>query len=121
MTITVDAPLMLWDDSARTRLTDPVTSHKAADQSAHGLSELRLHVLELVRQEGQAIGSELNDLYSLRAARNDWPRAAWDSPRKRAGELAADGYLEVIGFRTGSSNTQERIFKLSLKGTEVFA
>jgi hypothetical protein len=55
-------------------------------------------VLLLVKQEGELTGAELNDLFSLRAARHGWDTYAWDSPRKRAGELAADGFLHITNI-----------------------
>lgn len=124
MTITADnslfdwglLPMILPDDSARSRRSDPTTSHMAADRSAHTLTKLRLAVLALVRQEPLAVGSELNEMYRLRFERNGWPKAAWDSPRKRAGELAEDGLLLVVGVRAG-----ERQFVISAAGLDVIA
>ena len=103
-------------DSARARRSDPLTSHEAADRSAHTLTKLRRAVLALVLQEPSSIGSELNAMYELRYARNGWPKAAWDSPRKRAGELAEDGLLLVAGSRAG-----ERQFVISIIGMDVIA
>lgn len=83
------------DDTARTRRDDPLSSHVAADRSQMTLPEAKAAVLLLVRQEGELSGAELNDLFSLRAARHGWNVYAWDSPRKRAGELAKNGQLII--------------------------
>ena len=89
------AQIVMADDTARTRRTDPLSSHVAADRSQRTIAEVKAAVIALIRQEGELSGAELNDLYSLRAARNGWDECAWDSPRKRAGELARDGDLAV--------------------------
>ena len=124
MTITADPtlfdlevrPMIRPNDTARVRRSDPLVSHMAADSSAHTLTKLRLAVLALVRQEPLAVGSELNEMYKIRYIRNGWPKAAWDSPRKRAGELAEDGLLLAIGTRGG-----ERQFIISATGLDVIA
>ena len=116
MTITDLPPLLFSDDWARTRATDPSTSHAAADQSQGGLSPLRLAVLRLIRNNPGVIGSEINDLFHLAVARGLISKgAAWDSPRKRAGELAPL-YVDVTGERVGHSNTPEREFTINDRG-----
>ena len=107
-------PMIRPDDTARARRSDPIESHQAADRSAHTLSKLRLAVLTLVREEPLSIGSELNSLYRLRFDRRGWPKAAYDSPRKRSGELAEDGLLIIAGSRDG-----ERMFIISEAGLKV--
>jgi len=94
-------PMPLAGDTARTRTTDPVTSHQAADKSQARIKETKMCVLRLIRQEGSLTGQEVNDLYLLRASRSDWPAAKYDTPRKRAFELLADGFLAVLGERDG--------------------
>lgn len=89
------AQIVMAGDTARARLGDPLSSHVAADRSQRTVAEVKAAVIALIRQEGELSGAELNDLYSLRAARNGWNECAWDSPRKRAGELAKDGALAV--------------------------
>lgn len=83
-------------DTARVRLGDPVSSHVGADRSQRTIAEVKAAVIALIRQEGELSGAELNDLYSLRAARNGWDECAWDSPRKRAGELARERQLAIV-------------------------
>lgn len=94
-TIHATRPPIVFDDTARTRRTDPLSSHVGADKSQRTIEQVKAAVVALVRQEGELSGAELNDLYSLRAARNGWDDCAWDSPRKRAGELAKEGVLIV--------------------------
>ena len=116
MTMT-DTPMLFSDlDFPRTRATDPITSHAAADQSQAGISPLRLAVLRIIRMNPGVIGSEVNDLYALEVSRDRAPRAAWDSPRKRSAELAADGLVDVTGIRPGASNKGERQFTINDRG-----
>lgn len=119
MALTV--PAILPDgDRARTRKSDPSTSHLAADVSQRHLHETKLHVLKVVSAHGPLVGSEINDLYVFMASRLGWRRVAWDSPRKRAGELAADGYLVVAGTRpVEGTSLEESIYELSPKGARV--
>ena len=91
-------------DTPRTRRGDRDNSHIAADASARSIRETKLRVLQIVMQEGPIIGAEINDLYDLRRARNGWREIHVDSPRKRAGELAADGLLEIVGDRVNPAN-----------------
>lgn len=119
MTVT-DLPPMLFSDLdiPRTRATDPTTSHMAADQSQGGITPLRLAVLRIIRYNPGVIGSELNDMYQLEVSRDRAPKAAWDSARKRAGELAGEdfGLVDVTGTRPGQPNHGEREFTINDRG-----
>jgi len=109
VTLTAETPMLFSDlDFPRTRATDPPTSHAAADQSQAGITPLRLAVLRLIRYNPGAIGSELNDLYQIEVSRDRAPMAAWDSPRKRAGELHDAHLVDVTGTRPGLTNKGER-------------
>jgi len=89
-------PQIFPDDTARTRLTDPLSSHVAADESAATVRDVADAVLQILLVVDCADGQALNILYrELRAARG-WRECAYDSPRKRAGELARDGELVVL-------------------------
>ena len=130
MTITEMIPLwesdvpqiVMLGDTARTRKTDPHTSHLAGDVSAHGLRDAKTRVLELVSVHAPVTGSELNDLYRLTADRVGWRRLAWDSPRKRASELARDGFLEVVGAQTAAGNNlPESAYGITDKGRTALA
>jgi len=114
-------PPMLWDDDTpRARSTDPATSHLAADVSQAGLKEAKLRVLELVRVHQPVAGSHLNEIYRVEAPRCGWKPLAYDSPRKRASELAADGYLEIVDRSTSDGNhLPEAIYGLTEKGRAV--
>jgi hypothetical protein len=112
--------MVLDGDSPRTRESDPVSSHIAADVSQRRLHETKSHVLQLIAENGRLVGTELNDLYLLAAARRGWRQVAFDSPRKRAGELAADGLLEVDGYGTSDGNhLPEAIYTLSVRGAAL--
>jgi hypothetical protein len=99
-------------DEPRTRRTDPATSHMAGDKSQATIHESRAAVLALVRQEGMLTGSEANELYRLRWERNGWPQIAWDSPRKRMGDLHRDGLLLIVN--DGAPRGTEREYREAL-------
>ena len=83
-------------DEPRARISDPATSHMAADKSAETKAAVRAALLTLLRQEQTLTGSEANELYRLRRERNGWPEVHSDSPRKRLGDLAREGGAVVI-------------------------
>lgn len=109
--------IVMEADSARTRRNDPANSHTAADRSARNMHQIKLSILQLINQESMLSGEELNDLYSLRTPRNDWPAAKFDTPRKRAGELFLDGYL----MDTSTPDDNCRTYCLTEKGLEAIA
>lgn len=88
-------PRILPDDTARTRRTDPLSSHKAGDRSQTSRSRVRAAVLTLIGSYGPQTGNDLNDLYRQYRPHHGWPTVSYDSPRKRAGELARDRELVV--------------------------
>ena len=100
--------LPLWDDDVpligstfnidepRTRRHDPLPSHVAADKSATNRAAVKTAILELVHILGHADGNQLNTSYQLLQNKYGWPVVASESPRKRAGELAADGLLIIL-------------------------
>jgi hypothetical protein len=81
------------DDTARTRRTDPLPSHVAGDTSQGTKKRVADAVMVIVRDWGPCNGEQINTYYAL--APNRFGTAATDSPRKRAGELASDGLLEI--------------------------
>lgn len=114
MSTSILPQIVIEGDNARTRVTDPTTSHHAADRSQARIKETKMCVLRLIRQEASLTGQEINDLYELRASRSDWPAAKYDTPRKRAFELLADGFLQVVGERDGG-----RELSLTAKGCDA--
>lgn len=116
-----DIPQIVMNgDHARVGRNDPVTSHIAADVSQRSIKQTKIAVLELVMQEGELVGSEINDLYRLRASRHGWGRIAFDTPRKRAGELAEDGYLDIVDQRPAEGNhLPESTYAITAKGRAV--
>jgi hypothetical protein len=105
-------PILYMQDRPRVHRNDPLTSHLAGDVSQLGLTKTKARVLELVTIHQPVTGTELNDLYRLTAARLNWPTVAWDSPRKRAGEMAADGVLEIVGAQVGVNGQMEAAYKV---------
>lgn len=87
-------PMVTDGDTPRARLVDPLASHKAADASQPALKIVRALVLELVAEYGGHVtGVQLNDIYEGEQHGRGWPLVRWDTPRKRAGELAKAGLL----------------------------
>lgn len=99
-------PPMLWDDdSPRARVTDPDTSQRAADKSQASRALVRSRVLHILAYQGrQLTGNQINDHYVLYFGRD----VHFDSPRKRAGELVADGLAVRV----------EGVYHLTAKGIE---
>lgn len=113
-------PLILINgDKPRTRRTDPHTSHVAGDMSQAGISSTKVHVMDLLHVHGWLSASALNDQYQFAASRMGWTGVALDSPRKRAGELVEDGYVEVIDEHPGLYGVPESVYALTEKGKRV--
>jgi hypothetical protein len=113
--------IVLDGDRARTRRTDPTTSHQAADVSQRTLKAAKVAILRIIHNNPGVTGTDLNDLYLFFRARHTWvPVIAWDSPRKRAGELVDDGYLvaEMSG-RRGANNQTEHTYRLTEHGQRI--
>lgn len=123
MTIT-DTPLFdlaVGIDAPRARKSDRAQSHLAADRSQRTMHATKRAVLLLVLQEVELPGNEINDLYRDRRDRYDWGPVAYDTPRKRAGELAEDGYLSAR-FQTSEGNhLPEAVYSITDKGREALA
>jgi hypothetical protein len=117
--VAIARPMIVGVDSPRARRTDPTTSHAAADQSQRLMHDTKLHVMQVLHVNPNTVGSELNDLYRFMGSRKDWNKVAFDSPRKRASELVADGYVDVVGTRTASNGTEQSVYALSEKGLRV--
>lgn len=109
--------IVMVGDSARTGADDPFTSHLAGDVSAANLAVSMMHVLELVQAHGPLVGSELNRRYRDEFNKTEW--VSWDSPRKRAGELADRGLLVRRPPRIGDGVTPETEYELTLVGLEA--
>ncbi len=83
----MSVPLIFADDTARARKSDPASSHVAADRSASTRGLVHEAVVRLIAQFGPLSGERLNEEYREWRAFNGWPVVAYESPRKRAGEL----------------------------------
>jgi hypothetical protein len=86
-------PQILPDDHNRTRKSDPLSSHVAGDVSQASIKDVRAAVLHLLTVVDYADGQALNLLYREFQERKGWRQCAYESPRRRAGELAKDGLL----------------------------
>lgn len=86
---------MVLPGSAMTRRTDPLPSHRAADTAAKTHTRVADAVLWLLNRYGPLTGQQLNEKYRVRRIDQRWPRVSYDSPRKRAGELAVDGLVVI--------------------------
>lgn len=113
-----DLPQIVMNgDSPRARRSDKATSHIAADASASTMKDTKRHVLELINMYGPMVGSEINRRYAGAAPTLGWRRVAWDTPRKRAGELADDGFLDGSETRPADGNNlPESVYRLTERG-----
>jgi hypothetical protein len=100
-------------DTARTRRTDPITSHIAGDTSQRTLKDVRNAVAWLFTQVDTATGGGMNELYRELRAEHGWPDCHFDSPRKRTGEMYDDGELVLVD--EGHGRNPERVFALRSK------
>lgn len=80
----------------RTRLTDPISSHVAGDRSGETREAVADAVVRMLMDNGPMSGADLNKEYAIAQLVYGWPVAAYDSPRKRAGELAREGFIVVL-------------------------
>lgn len=93
-------------DNPRARRDDPASSHAAADESQATRKAVRHAVLAIINAIGPRTGIQLNGDYRIHL----FPGVAPDSPRKRAGELAADGFLEAY---RGEDGKQPALYRLT--------
>lgn len=110
-------------DTARTRTTDPTTSHMAGDTSAATIGLTKVGVLSVVRDNPDITGTHLNDQYMFAQSRHSWmPKVVWDSPRRRAGELVREGLLEASELpERGRNNQPEHTYRLTAAGARRIA
>jgi hypothetical protein len=106
-------------DTARTRRNDRLTSHLAGDKSQVDMTRIEQAVLCLVAEQGNLVGTQLNVLYSEQWLYRGWPQKAWDSPRKRSGELLDAGLLAEAGTRRGTAGSLETLLVLSDAGRKT--
>lgn len=122
----IDLPLfdedMFTGSGPRARLTDPIQSHLAADRSQRTLATVKLRVLRVIAYQDRTVsGNELNDLYRDYAIKNGWELPRFDTPRKRAGELARDGYLHARRHDHEGRDLPEALYTISIKGLDALA
>ena len=107
------------------RQEDPATSQAAARDTAVRVRVVREGVLELVQLCRRISSSQINAEYANRRERHRWARAAHDTPRKRAGELAAPHrgllYLAVVDTAIGENGRAESVYALTERGRQHLA
>ena len=110
----------IFDDPVgpRTGRNHPEVSHQAGDRSQKNIHAVRNNILVLIRENPGINGAELNDLYRDTFKRRNWVRTAYDSPRKRAFEMAEpdSGLVLIQPPRDGG-----RTFIISAAGLDVIA
>lgn len=124
MNAVVDVPMFDVEDlftgsGPRVGRDAPIQSHMAADRSQRTMHATKRAVLELVQQNGEMSGSDLNDLYQLRAALQGWGKVSFDTPRKRAGELADAGFLKFRTQTSEGNHLDEKVYSITAKGRAV--
>lgn len=112
MSTPIFTQIVMEGDSARTRQTDPVKSHRAADKSQKAIHQTKRAVLRLIHDNEQLSGQEVCDLYSILSGLPGWPTAKTETPRKRAGELFEDGFLADVS----DEHDDGRVYELTAQG-----
>lgn len=94
----VSQAMAIGGPGSMTRESDNVMSHRAADRAAVNRRAVLDKVRYLVETTGPLTGSEINEAYARlqRLYPDVLPRVAWDTPRKRAGDLAREGLIEYV-------------------------
>ena len=114
---------MLADTLVREQ--DPVTSQAAARDTAVRVRAVREGVLELVCLYRRISSSQINVQYEQRREGYGWARAAHDTPRKRAGEMADPKrglfYLAVVDTAIGENGRAESVYALTDRGRQHLA
>ena len=108
--MTATIPPRVLPDTARTRRTDPLSSHHAADKSSASIRGVKDKVLILLAEHGPSTGNLINELFELAWSRRGWHPVAFESPRKRVEELAKDG--EVIILNDTDPRGTPRVYAL---------
>lgn len=86
---------------AHARLTDPATSHRAAQSiTDKALSDARRSVLDLLELIGPATDTAMLEGYDLRRVAYLWPHQSPSGLRSRRAELVLGGLVYDTGRRT---------------------
>ncbi len=101
------------------KLNHPVQSHKGADRAQRTMHRTKVWVLRIVAVHGELPGSEINEVFPSFVPRED--RVAFDTPRKRAGELAVDGFLAKRTEKSDGNHLDEGWYSLTEKGRRAVA
>lgn len=88
------------------RLTDPGTSHEAAD-SVGNLTETKKAIFYILKYP--RTDAELIDSYNTLVQRNEAPRASESGIRSRRAELVDDGLVMDTGHRAKSPSGRNMI------------
>ncbi len=103
----------------RARTSDPEASHAAAEAASLTLKQVRFAVLWLAASFPGSTGKELNDNYRVLQSRLGWPVVDGDSPRRRAGELARDGYLDRVEQEQARNNRPVGHYTITERGAKA--
>jgi hypothetical protein len=68
-------------------------------------------VLDMLSNNEALSGNAINELWRAEG----YPKCAWDSPRKRAGELLRDGLVEDVS----GSDAHEAVYAITDRGREA--
>lgn len=113
---TLQPPMIYGNDKPRVRFKDKRSSHAAADRSQKTIEDTRTRVLLLIEKYGALTGKGLNRIYTAEGRRHRWVEIDWDSPRKRAGELADDRLLKVTEGDPAGNGHPVSVYRLTRKG-----
>ena len=95
------------------RLTDPKTSHEAA-QSVRNISATKLVILDLLTRS--FTDEDLIDRFYSRVEVGLAPLASPSGIRSRRAELVRDGFVEAVGFAKTASGRNTLVWRATLAG-----
>lgn len=98
---------------AHARRADPAASKAAAKSASFSMPLVKRAVLDLLANNEALTGNTINEVYRSEG----YPKCAWDSPRKRAGELLRDGLLVDVS----QGGAHEAVYAITDKGREAIA
>lgn len=103
----------------RARTSDPVASVIAAEDASLNLKQVKFAVLWILSAQPGLTGRQINDWYATFQKRIGWPAVAPESPRKRAEELAKDGYLDRVEQEQARNNRPVGHYTITERGAKA--
>lgn len=108
----MDVPMIFPDDTARTRRSDPITSHEAADSNdVHGS---KAYVLALLRHYGPQADFEIEEAHRHELGQFDVPLYSPSRLRTARSALVNEGLVEFTGmYHLTDSGRRARVWQVT--------